>query len=122
MQSVETQIQTLEERLRLAQLRCDQAALDELLDDRMLLLSDGQPFFAKTRLMEMYAPGSGKHFTSVQWKNTKIINFGQAAVVICRGEYIAEQFRISLEFMRLWLHKSDQWKLIAGTIAQPAMD
>ncbi|HEY3927103.1 MAG TPA: nuclear transport factor 2 family protein [Candidatus Koribacter sp.] len=117
---VEVEIQKVEERLRLAQLHYDPKTLDELLHDKMLLLSDGQPFFAKARIMEMYAPTCGGRIKSVQWKNSKIINFGQTAVVICRGEYVSDQFTISLEFMRLWVHQSNHWKLVAGTIAQPS--
>lgn len=122
MPSVEAEIQHVEERLRLAQLHCDPTTLDELLDDKMLLLSDGQPFFAKARLMEMYAPNSGPQLKSVHWRNPKIISFGNAAIVICRGEYTAPQFSITLEFMRFWMHQSTGWKLIAGTIAQPMSD
>lgn len=117
--SAEAEIQRVEERLRLAELHSDPKTLDELLHDKMLLLSDGQPFFAKARILEMYAPTFGR-LKSIQWKNSKIIHFGNAAVVICRGEYVSDQFMISLEFMRLWVHQVGHWKLVAGTIAQPA--
>ncbi|WP_041855410.1 nuclear transport factor 2 family protein [Candidatus Korobacter versatilis] len=122
MSSVEDEIRRVEERLRIAQLHCDPKVLDQLLDERMLLLSDGQPYFAKARIMEMYAPHAGPHLKSIHWRDSKIINFGTAAIVICRGEYISDQFNISLEFMRFWLHKGGQWKLIAGTISQPTTD
>src|SRR6201990_1723323 len=112
MSSVEAEIRNVEERLRLAQLHCDPKVLDELLDDHMLLLSDGQPFFAKTRIMEMYAPHPGTQLKSICWRDSQIISFGVAAIVICRGEYVSDQFDISLEFMRFWLHKADEWKLI----------
>ena len=120
MPSVDKEILAIEEQLRVAQLNADSASVEHLLDDRMLLLSDSKPFFAKARLMEMYAPASGRRFTSVEWKDVQIIHYGEAAVVICRGEYRTTQSLVRLGFMRLWLKRAGEWKLIAGTVSEPA--
>src|ERR1700749_836804 len=96
--SVETEIAAVEERLRLAQLHSDAKSVEDLLDDHLLLLSDGSPFFAKARMLEVYKPGRGR-LVSVEWKNVQIIEFGKAAVVICRGVYQAAQMQLTLQLM-----------------------
>ena len=118
MSSVEAEIRKVEERFRLAQLHSDASALDDLLDEHMLLLSDGSPYFAKARILEMYQLNQEHRLTAVEWKNVQIIGFGSAAIVICRGDYTARELKISLQFMRIWLKQHGTWKLVAGTVAQ----
>jgi ketosteroid isomerase-like protein len=119
MGTVKTEIAELEEDLRLAELRPDSKFFEEVLDDNVVLVSeDGQPFFARQKVVDAHQPGTGPKFTRVEMSDMKIIDHGTAAVVTCRGTYEGTKSSISLKFMRVWLKKSDGWKIVAGSISK----
>ncbi len=117
--TVEAEIAELEERLRLAELGPDPKFFEEVLDDNLVLVSeDGQPFFAKRKLVGAHQPGTGPKFTRAEMSDMKIVDHGVAAVVTCRGLYEASNSSVSLKFMRVWLKKNNRWKIVAGSISK----
>jgi hypothetical protein len=117
--TVDAEIAELEERLRLAELGPDPKFFEEVLDDNVVLVSeDGQPFFAKRKVVGAHQPGTGPKFTRVEMSDMKIIDHGTAAVVTCRGIYEGPKSSVSLKFMRVWLKKNNRWKIVAGSISK----
>jgi len=117
MNSVKREIAALEERLRLAELGPDPAFFEETLADEAVLVSDGQPAFAKSKIVEAHRPGKGPKFTRVEMTDVQIVDHGAAAVVTCQGIYEGPQSSAKLKFMRVWLKKNDRWQIVAGSIS-----
>jgi hypothetical protein len=119
MSTVVAEITQLEQRLRQAELGPDPRFFEEVLDDNLVLVSeDGQPFFAKPKVVDAHQPGTGPKFTRVEMSDMKIIDHGAAAVVTCRGTYEGPKSSVSLKFMRVWLKKNNNWKIVAGSISK----
>jgi ketosteroid isomerase-like protein len=118
MSPVQIEIAALEERLRLAELGPDPKVFEEALaDDAVLVAQDGQPSFAKSKVVEAHQPGRGGKFTRVEMRDMKIVDHGVAAVVTCQGTYEGPQFSGTLKFMRVWLKKDNRWQIVAGSIS-----
>lgn len=118
MSTVQTEIAALEERLRLAELGPDPQFFEEALaDDAVLVSQDGQPSFAKSQVVEAHRPGKAPKFTRVEMSDMNIIDHGTAAVVTCHGTYEGPQSSVTLKFMRVWLKKSNGWKIVAGSVS-----
>ena len=119
MSTVEVEIAELEERLRKAELGPDPAFFGEFLDDNLLIVTeDGQPFAAKSKILEAHQPGKAPKFTEVQMSDTKIVNHGSAAVVTCQGTFKSPNSTAVLRFMRVWVKKPDGWKIVAGSVSK----
>ena len=119
MSTVHAEITALEERLRLAELGPDPAFFQEALaNDAVLVAEDGQPFFAKTKVVEAHQPGKAPKFTRVEMSDMKIVDHGVAAVVTCRGTYESPHGATTLTFMRVWLKKNNRWQIVAGSVSK----
>lgn len=118
MYTVQSEIAALEERLRLAELGPDPEFFEEALADDVVLVSqDGQPSFAKSKVVEAHQSGKGPKFSRVEMRDMKILDHGTAAVVTCRGTYEDPQSNFTLKFMRVWLKKNNRWQIIAGSVS-----
>jgi hypothetical protein len=118
MSAVRSEIAALEERLRMAELGPDAKFFEEALADDVVLVSqDGQPSFAKSKVVEAHQPGKGPKFTRVEMSDMKIVDHGTAAVVTCQGLYESPQSSITLKFMRVWAKKNGSWQIVAGSIS-----
>ena len=119
MDTVQREIAALEERLRLAELGPDPKFFEEVLaDEAMLVSEDGQPFQAKSRVVDAHQPGKGPKFRRVEMTDVNIVEHGSAAVVTCRGTYETSESTITLKFMRVWLKTADRWQIIAGSVSK----
>jgi len=118
MTTVETEIVTMEERLRQAELAPDPMFFEEALAEDAVLVSDGQEAFAKAKVVEAHRPGQGPKFTSVEISNSHIMDHGAAAVVTSHWTYEHAQGRFTLKFMRVWMKKNNRWQIIAGSISR----
>jgi uncharacterized protein (TIGR02246 family) len=119
MNSVRQEIEALEERLRLAELGPDPSVFEELLaDDAVLVGPDGQPFFAKQKVVEAHQPGKGPKFTRVDIADMRIVDHDSVAVVTCTATFEGPQGTMSLKFLRVWMRKDSRWRIVAGSIAQ----
>jgi len=87
------------------------------LADEAVLVSDGKPAFAKSKVVEAHRPGKSPKFTRVEMTDMQIIEHGSAAVVTCQGTYEGPQSSTKLKFMRVWLKKNDRWQIVAGSIS-----
>ena len=83
----------------------------------VLVGQDGQPFFAKRKVVEAHQPGSGQGFTRVEISDLQIVDHGTAAVVTCKGTFGSAQSSVTLKFMRVWVKKSDRWQIVAGSVS-----
>jgi uncharacterized protein (TIGR02246 family) len=116
--TVQTEINELEERLRLAELGPDPKFFeDALADDAVLVSQNGEPPYSKAQIVDAHKPGKGQKFTRVEMRNTRIVDHGTAVVVTCEGTYESPQSTFTLKFMRVWLKKDGRWQIIAGSIS-----
>ena len=119
MNTIQSEIAALEERLRLAELGPDPKFFEEALADEAVLVSEqGQPFLAKSKVVEAHQPGKAPKFTRVEMSDLNIVAHGSAAVVTCRGIYETPESTITLKFMRVWLKQGDRWQIIAGAVSK----
>jgi len=108
------EIRALEESLRQAELGPDPKFFEAILDDEAIL--DGQR--AKARVVAAHQPGDAPKFTKVEMRDLRIIDHGMAAIVTCAGTYEGPQWSGTLKFMRVWLKRDGQWRIIAGSVTQ----
>jgi len=116
MNSVESEIASLEEGLRQAELGPDPEFFEKHVDDKMVFISDGQASQPKAHIVEAHRPGKGQKFTRVEMSDMTILDQGTAAVVTCTGTYESSNGTIVLKFMRVWVRKVDGWKIVAGSM------
>jgi len=106
------EIRRMEEGLRQAELGPDPAFFEKVLDDDALL--DGKKL--KSMVVEAHRPGSkAPKFTKVEMSGFEFTDHGGAVVVTCKGDYQGPQWSGTLHFMRVWLKKDGQWKIVAGS-------
>jgi ketosteroid isomerase-like protein len=118
LSTVQSEIAALEERLRVAELGPDPTFFEEALADDVVLVSqNGDPAFAKRKVIESHQPGNGPKFTRVEMRNMNIIDHGTAAVVTCEGTFEGPQSTITLKFMRVWLKRNNRWQIVAGFVS-----
>jgi uncharacterized protein (TIGR02246 family) len=118
MNAVQDDIAALEERLRQAELGPDPKFFEEVLaEDVVLVGQDGQPFFAKRKVVEAHQPGIVPKFTRVEVSDLKVVDHGTAAVVTCTGTYESAQASVTLKFMRVWVKKNNRWQIVAGSVS-----
>jgi hypothetical protein len=118
METVRDEIAVLEERLRQAELGPDPQFFEEVLaDDIVLVGQDGQPFFAKRKVVEAHQPGNGPKFIRVEMSDLQIVDHGTAAVVTCKDTFESAQSSVTLKFMRVWVRKNNGWKIVAGSVS-----
>ena len=118
LSTVQSEIAALEERLRVAELGPDPKFFEEVLADDVVLVSqNGDPAFAKRKVIEAHQPGKGPKFTRVEMRNMNIIDHGTAAVVTCEGTFEGPQSTTTLKFMRVWLKKDNRWQIVAGFVS-----
>jgi uncharacterized protein DUF4440 len=111
-----SEIASLEEGLRLAELGPDPKFFEEILADQAVLMQDGQTF-PKAKVVQAHQPGAGPKFTRVEMSDTNIIDYGVAAVVTCRGTYEGPGTSVTLKFTRVWLKTHDRWQIIAAAVS-----
>ena len=112
------EIAILEERLRVAELGPDPAVFEELLaDDVILVAENGQPFFAKQKVVDAHRAGAAPKFTRVEMRDLQIVDHGSAAVVTCTGTYEGPHGGATLRFMRVWVRKDGKWRIVAGAVS-----
>src|SRR6266550_3444148 len=113
MADTRSEIVSLEERLRLAELGPDPKFFEEVLADQVVLTQDGQTFL-KAKVVQAHQPGAGPKFTRVEMSDMNIIDYGVAAVVTCRGTFEGPGSTATLKFTRVWLKTRDRWQIIAA--------
>jgi hypothetical protein len=114
--TVESVIESLEERLRVAELGPDPAVFQELLADDVVLMSEEGVSLGKSRVVEAHQPGAGPKFTRVEMRDYQIIDHDDAVVVTCSGTYEMPDKSFTLKFMRVWAKKNGHWQIIAGSV------
>jgi hypothetical protein len=106
------EIRKLEEQMIQAELGPDPDYFARVLDDNALL--DGKKL--KAFVVEMHTPGKGQKFTKVQMSDVEYIDHGTAVVVSCLGRYEGPSVDVTMKFVRVWLKKSEGWKIVAATV------
>jgi ketosteroid isomerase-like protein len=119
------EIQRLEERLRRAMLDGDAAALDELLDERILFTGpDGGVLAGKADDVAAYRSGRMK-VASHEPSELRVERHGDdAAVVSVRvalsGEYQGSPFRGVYRYSRFYLKRGGVWRIVGGGVTPVA--
>ena len=119
MTEVLDEIRALEDQLQQAELAHDHGFFERALADDAVLVSEaGDPFRAKTRVVQAHRPGEGRKFTRVDMNDIRMVNYGTAVVVTCRGTFQADGEPVTLKFMRVWFKTGDGWQIIAGSVSK----
>jgi len=115
--SVRDEIEAMEEQLRQAELGPDPSVFEHVLADDAVLVSNGDPAFAKRQVVEAHQPGTGPKFTRVELTDLSIVEQGPAAAVVTgKATYEAPGGAFTMKFLRVWLKKDDRWQIVAGSI------
>jgi hypothetical protein len=113
------EVRTLESQLTEAELGPDPEFFERALADDAVLVSEaGEPFRAKTRVVQAHRPGAGRKFKRVEMHDMKMVDHGAAVVVTCRGTFQTDSEPVTLKFMRVWLKRNGRWQIIAGSVSK----
>lgn len=116
MNSVQAEIEQLEEQLRLAELGTNAEFFENYIDDEMIFVAEGKTSTPKIQIVNAHRPEQCQKFTRVEMSEVRIIEHGNSAVVTCIGTYDGPNGTHILKFMRVWFRKADGWKIIAAAI------
>lgn len=116
--TVKDEILSLEERLREAELGPDPEFFQEYIDDKMVMVAQGESAFPKSKIVEAHRAEAGIKFTSVEMSDMQIIEHGNAAAIVtCEGTYEGTADTQHLRFMRVWVKKPNGWRIVAITVS-----
>lgn len=108
------EILALEEKLRSAELGPDQEFFKSVLADSVVL--NNRP--GKARVVDAHRAGDSPKFTRVDMSGLEIREHGaDCAVVTCKGAFYGPGWEGTLQFMRVWLRREGEWKIIAGSVS-----
>jgi len=110
------EILSLEERFRQGELGPDSAIFEELLADDVVLTSQDGQVITKAKVIEAHRPGKAPKFTRVDMSEMVVRDYGQAAVVTCKGYYEGPHWTGTLRFVRVWLQRDGRWCVIAAWV------
>jgi hypothetical protein len=114
-----------ERRLQAAQRTGDLAALDRLLDDRLVAVSPLGSRATKADDLDAYRSGTSV-VTDLTEEHLELLVAGSTGVsfVIARvaGIFQNEPFAAQLRYTRTWIHDGDVWRVLAAHIAVVAAD
>lgn len=116
--ALEQHIIEVEERLRLAMLTSDVAALDQLLADNLVFTNHLGQTITKQDDLAFHQSGLCR-FQAIEYSERRIQHLGEGVVVSVRvqwaGLYGETLFQDDLRFTRLWQHSPQGlWQVIIG--------
>jgi ketosteroid isomerase-like protein len=108
-------------RLQTAQRTGDVAALDELLDDRLIAIGPDGGEHTKAEDLSAHRDGTSV-ITSLVEESLHAVHAGDAGVTFflgtVRGTYAGEDFSARLRYTRTWVRDSTgRWRILAAHIA-----
>ncbi|MBX9685972.1 MAG: nuclear transport factor 2 family protein [Candidatus Obscuribacterales bacterium] len=116
MNSVQAEIEQLEEQLRLAELGPDPEFFEKYIDDKMIFVANGKTSAPKKQIVNAHKPEQCQKFTRVEMSELSIVEHGSTAVVTCTGTYEGPSGTHVLRFMRVWSLKIDGWRIVAAAL------
>lgn len=106
--------------LRLAMLNGDVAALDELIDDRLLFFGPDGSVATKAMDLEAHRSGVMKLLSlAVEDERTELHGESTAIVVLrarLQGEFGGQPFSGLYCYARTWLKKDSAWRIVGGAV------
>lgn len=120
---METEIQDLEESLRLAMLNSDVPALERLISDSLMFVGLNGAVFRKPDDLDLHRSQRQK-LHRADWEKVNVETYESAAVTVVTaslagsfdGAYFAGRFR----YIRLWAKLGSSWQVIGGSITAVA--
>ena len=116
---MESEIRQLEETLRCAMLHSDVAALDALIDDKLLFVGPDGGIYTKAGDLELHRSGT-QCLTHAEWREILVQVHGPTAVSVVTaylsGVFKGEQFCGLYRYIRTWVHRSDGWRIVGGSV------
>jgi hypothetical protein len=114
------QIQQYEERLRVAMLQSDVAALDELIDDDLLFVGPGGGIHTKEDDLQLHRSGA-QRMSQADWLAVEVRHYGAACVTVVTaqlsGTFLAEPFSGQFRYIRTWAEREGAWRVVAGSVS-----
>ena len=114
------QIQQYEERLRVAMLLSDVAALDELIDDDLLFVGPGGGIHTKEDDLQLHRSGAPR-MSQADWLAVEVRNHGAACITVLTaqlsGTFPAELFSGMFRYFRTWAEREGAWRVEPGSVS-----
>ena len=122
--TIDNEVLACEAQLREAQLTADVAALDRLLDDRLLFTNIDGTLATKNDDLSLHRSGRLR-IVRMDPGDRHLLHLGETSVVSVRmnAEAIMNGVPVSatLRYTRIWHKRTDGWRLVAGHMsAAPA--
>lgn len=115
--SVDTEILHKEAELRQAQLDSDAAALDRLLDDRLIFTSFDGTIATKDDDLSLHRSGRLR-ITRMEPIECSMLHLGETSVVSVKMNAAATldgtEMTSVLRYTRVWHKRNDDWRIVAG--------
>lgn len=119
------QIQQYEERLRVAMLQSDVAALDELIDDDLLFVGPGGEIHTKEDDLQLHRSGA-RRMSRADWLAVEVRHYGAVCITVVTaqlsGTFLAEPFSGQFRYIRTWTEHEGAWRVVAGSVSVVAAD
>lgn len=114
---MKSDILEFEERLRLAMLRGDVAALEGLIDDELLFVGPDGNIYTKSDDLQCYRSGAQK-LSLLEFREVAVRMHGATAVSVVTacmaGEFKGEPYAGFYRYIRTWVRR-DGWRIVAGS-------
>ena len=119
------QIQQYEERLRVAMLQSDVAALDELIDDDLLFVGLGGEIHTKEDDLQQHRSGA-QRMSHADWLAVEVRHYGAVCITVVTaqlsGTFVAQPFSGQFRYIRTWAERESAWRVVAGSVSVIAAD
>jgi ketosteroid isomerase-like protein len=116
---MQAEIIQMEERLRAAMLASDVAALDALIEDRLLFVVPNGDLYGKADDLEFHRLGETK-FTKIEQVDIRIEVYGSTAVVVMlanmAGTFKDQAFEGLSRYTRTWVCADQGWQIVSGSV------
>ncbi|MGE8225091.1 MAG: nuclear transport factor 2 family protein [Stenotrophomonas sp.] len=114
------QMQKYEERLRVAMLQSDVAALDELIDDDLMFVGPGGEIFTKQDDLQLHRSGT-QRLSQADWLAVEVRHYGAVCITVVTaqlsGTFLAEPFSGRFPYVRTWAEREGIWRVVAGSVS-----
>jgi hypothetical protein len=120
MSNDEDVLRAAERRLQRAQLASDVAALDELIDDRLVFTGPDGRHYTKQDDLRVHRSGQ-QSTTRVDEEDLAVLVVGDTGVTwflgTLEGAMAGEQFHARVRYTRTWIRTEAGWRLIAAHVS-----
>lgn len=116
---MDSEILDAELRLQAAMIASDVAALDALLDERLLFVTPDGAVYGKADDLAVHRAGT-QRFTRLEVVDRRIERHEGVAIAVVHtriaGEFMGTPFDGPFRYMRTWMYGEGGWRVVAGSV------